>query len=528
MARFAPIALMLAVMLSCLAFATPDAKADGKVFLSIATDTGSGSTMPRQRAIIAYKDGEQRLAIDTAFTGAGEEFAWLVPLPSEPEILPATKGMFDTAAMVTAPRVSGRGATVLLPALILGGAIFGMALNIRRSETLLLILLVLFLVALLLPALSMVRSLPGSFAVDLRSEQQVGVYDTAVLTADDSSELLAWLNEQGYAAPDGAQAVMQDYLDRGWVFAAAKLRDDSDARGDRRAHPLQFRFSTEQPVYPMSLTAVDNETIELELFIFAEGTASTDRLKRVTSFGAERDNRDADDHAARGLLRKKPAIVAHPGLIDIVDGLPWVTRMRGVLTPAQQRKDLEIKLGKATTKNPLRRTPDAHLSNAIAVGIWVATGFSILWLLMAGLSRESSERPLLPRSASRLPWLVTILVTGLLTAGGVYFGTPIYRGELSRGIAVYMLERNLEEAALLVEGQAIEQFASTTEELDAIRVSVFEKLHIDPPIGDSPLHYRIEFNDDETEARFIWHDLIGGEHRVVIPLAGDAGDEPTP
>ena len=109
MARFAPIALMLAVMFMCIAFATPSVKADGKVFLSIATDTSSGSTMPRQRAIIAFKDGEQRLAIDTAFTGAGEEFAWLVPLPSEPEILPATKGMFDTAAMVTAPRVTHQG-----------------------------------------------------------------------------------------------------------------------------------------------------------------------------------------------------------------------------------------------------------------------------------------------------------------------------------------------------------------------------------------------------------------------------------
>ncbi len=108
MARLAPIAFLFAALLSMALLATPTAKADGKIFLSIATDTGSGSTMPRQRAIIAFKHGEQRMAIDTAFTGAGEEFAWLVPLPSEPEILPATKGMFDTVDLLTAPRVNGR------------------------------------------------------------------------------------------------------------------------------------------------------------------------------------------------------------------------------------------------------------------------------------------------------------------------------------------------------------------------------------------------------------------------------------
>ena len=93
MARPAPIALCVALLLALVAFATPSAHADGKVFLSIATGSDeASSTMPRQRAIIAFKDGVQHLAIDTAFTGAGEEFAWLVPLPSEPEILPRSTG----------------------------------------------------------------------------------------------------------------------------------------------------------------------------------------------------------------------------------------------------------------------------------------------------------------------------------------------------------------------------------------------------------------------------------------------------
>jgi hypothetical protein len=90
-----------------------------------------------------------------------------------------------------------------------------------------------------------------------------------------------------------------------------------------------------------------------------------------------------------------------------------------------------------------------------------------------------------------------------------------------------MLERELEQAAMAIEAEAIDQSAATIAELETIRSSVFENLDIDPPTGDSPLHYRIEFSEDETEAQFIWHDLIGAEHRVVIPLAPEDASEPS-
>ncbi|MFG0293696.1 MAG: DUF2330 domain-containing protein [Phycisphaerales bacterium JB050] len=530
MARFAPIALMLAVMLSCLAFATPDAKADGKVFLSIVTDTGSGSTMPRQRAIIAYKDGEQRLAIDTAFTGAGEEFAWLVPLPSEPEILPATKGMFDAAAMVTAPRVSGRGASLdaMVPVIvILPVTLLAIWFRARRLVPLALILLNLVLLFLWIPLLG--GSTGGAaVSLDVLQQETVGLYDTAVLGGTNSDAVTNWLSVNGFAVPEGAESVMQDYLDRGWVFAAAKLRGDAKDGNERRAHPLQFRFAVEQPIYPMALTAVGNDAIALELFVFADGTASAKGLEALTSFRVQSDPREEDDRSGRGLWRSHPVPVSHPGLMAVAGDLSTVTRLTGFLSGRDQQQDLILSIQEATEIDTILYTPEARLARALGLAstAWIVCG--IVWLVLASVSGESAGQPLLPRKSSRLLWTVLVLAPGVCAGGVVYLSSPVYRGEFSNRPRMMNDERALEVISHVVQQSFEDEPAESLDDvLSTVEAAMAEDDRIFPT-GDSPLHYRIEFNDDETEARFIWHDLIGGEHRVVIPLAGDAGDEPTP
>jgi hypothetical protein len=89
-------------------------------------------------------------------------------------------------------------------------------------------------------------------------------------------------------------------------------------------------------------------------------------------------------------------------------------------------------------------------------------------------------------------------------------------------------ERGLEVISHLVRQELEDKNAASREDvLDIVKAVMIEE-SVDFPTGDSPLHYRIEFNEDETEAQFIWHDLIGAEHRVVIPLGADAPDKPTP
>src|SRR5687767_1469324 len=90
--------LIVIVVLSSVAGS--QALADGKVFAPRAN-----VLMPDQSALIHYADGVEYLAIETRFVGEGQDFAWIVPLPSVPEIEQITPGLFPTLRVQLAPRV---------------------------------------------------------------------------------------------------------------------------------------------------------------------------------------------------------------------------------------------------------------------------------------------------------------------------------------------------------------------------------------------------------------------------------------
>ena len=63
-------------------------------------------TIPDQRALIHFTNGTERLVIETRFTGAGTNFAWVVPFPSPPVIEEATPGLFPTLDYLFRPEIT--------------------------------------------------------------------------------------------------------------------------------------------------------------------------------------------------------------------------------------------------------------------------------------------------------------------------------------------------------------------------------------------------------------------------------------
>lgn len=86
MRRLAALFLFLCVPITMLA--------DGKFFPPTALP--ANVTIPDQRALIHFTNGIERLVIETRFVGEGTNFAWVVPLPSQPVIEAATTGLFPT------------------------------------------------------------------------------------------------------------------------------------------------------------------------------------------------------------------------------------------------------------------------------------------------------------------------------------------------------------------------------------------------------------------------------------------------
>src|SRR4051812_13891446 len=70
---------------------TAPAFADGRVFKQI---YGPVIETPDQQALIHFAERIEHLVIETTVSGAGTNFAWVVPLPSVPEITPVSEDFF--------------------------------------------------------------------------------------------------------------------------------------------------------------------------------------------------------------------------------------------------------------------------------------------------------------------------------------------------------------------------------------------------------------------------------------------------
>ena len=92
-----------AILFLLLLFSPLSALADGMIVPSTAYP--ATVTIPDQRALICFSNGVERLVIETRFTGAGTNFAWVVPLPGKPLVEQATTGLFPTLQFVFRPQV---------------------------------------------------------------------------------------------------------------------------------------------------------------------------------------------------------------------------------------------------------------------------------------------------------------------------------------------------------------------------------------------------------------------------------------
>ena len=510
-------------------FVSAASLADGKTFAMVADPLSdqARTTMPSQRAIIAWDGTEQRLAIDTAFTGEGTEFAWLVPLPSEPEILPATKGMFDTAAVLAAPRIkrSDSGGVLGLGILLTLTSLICLALPSRRSRIVLggVFLFVTAGWSVVLPALSTARGISGPpMPVEVVSTGHAGIYDTAVLRGRDANDLIAWLTAGGYGVPEAINEVVQDYLDKGWVFAAAKLRVDDSESLEHRAHPLQFRFAVDAPVYPMALTAIDNEDIALELFVFADGSAEGRGLEVACSLESVTDLSASGQGGLGQAVRDRPVTIAHPGLADIVGELGVLTRLEGTLAPGQQAEDIEIQVAAFRKKDPVFYEPGSGTGRGIGFGLIAASALGFALALVA--PNASPNRQVRSKQQRRVVRVMVVVGVGIGTGSGL--ATPVYPGELASGIETYMTERSLREFGDWLAFENAERDAFTTQDV-ATLIEQYAALPAESRLrqGASPLHY--DFAPGETAASiwYIWHDSIGAEHRTEITLTTEAGDD---
>lgn len=175
-----------------------------------------------QKAVIFHEENQETLIISVTFQGDAEDFAWLIPLPTRPEVDKSTDEVFVALQELTQP-----------PFAILE----------RKG-------------------IDAVPLGAGEEGVTVWETKKVDIYEIAVLTSTDKKSLTTWLNDNGYQYPTSQAYILEEYINMGWYFVATKVNTESLGKlteaqlREGHAAPLKMTFETEKPLYPLKISSV--------------------------------------------------------------------------------------------------------------------------------------------------------------------------------------------------------------------------------------------------------------------------------
>lgn len=499
--RLQRVALFLLLLFLSLA-----ALADGMVVPSTAYP--AKVTIPDQRALICYSNGIERLVIETRFTGSGTNFAWIVPLPAKPLIEEATTGLFPTLQFLFRPEIIHNVPRYYLG--VLAVVTFFFLLWLRNKfgpgfgvfSLLFLFLFMLVMSALLLPVASIsTRSLAlpaPRQSVSVLDRKIVGILDTAAIASSDPKALENWLMQNGYSVPPGSAPVIEDYVKKGWVFAAAKVRGNVASEETLTPQPLSFQFKTPEPVYPMRLTGLDNRPLSVDLYVFSTTPFEAPYFKLESC--------------------TRPTIV-HPLLRQWTRGLPMATKLSATLTPDDMREDIWLKPSAVIfEKNNSFYSP--HGAGVTAIN-WGSELFGTALACACFLALVSRK------CKAKLPRLICIsVIAGVALAGVSYLCLPktdvrLVRGpawhwwlQQQMGIRLALADSN---PSTLAEARAdIRQLASNPTNAAAYGIKNWNNSLIGGPLReeDSPGNYLL--SETNNQLQLTSFNSAGGEQSFDI------------
>ncbi|MDH3338658.1 MAG: DUF2330 domain-containing protein [Gammaproteobacteria bacterium] len=120
-----------------------------------------------------------------------------------------------------------------------------------------------------LPATQELTAAGRSRGVTIEASYTVGEYDILILSAEESSGLISWLNENDYKIPRGAKAVVDSYLKQDMRFFVAKVNLSEQTKlGYSYLRPLQVAYESNKFMLPIRLGTL-NANGKQELYVYA-------------------------------------------------------------------------------------------------------------------------------------------------------------------------------------------------------------------------------------------------------------------
>ncbi|MEM7390881.1 MAG: DUF2330 domain-containing protein [Verrucomicrobiota bacterium] len=216
-----------------------------------------------QLTFVFFKDGVQDIALRPGFKGKLTNFGMLIPFPVPPDIRKVPDPIFSHIRKAIEPP------EVVIDLRILRVLERAAAPSVKKEDA----------------DFDNLRF--GT--VKVIKEEAVGMYQVAVLEAENPRALEHWMTTHDYVYPKGMDDVCAEYIESKWCFVAVKANVGNKAAveprpGMRKADPslddsaafegavqaMGFRFRIDKPVVPMRLSAFNGGELHNIIYYFGE------------------------------------------------------------------------------------------------------------------------------------------------------------------------------------------------------------------------------------------------------------------
>jgi len=182
--------------------------------------------------ILFNEDGEYVTAmVRILYEGDAEDFSWVVPVPSTPELSTGSDLFFDELDNTTQPifRLNRSGNGACFSVLAAESGTTGGSVGSTDGGT------------------------ADSDGVVIEQELSVGPFDIQIVSSTNPNEMANWLVDNDYDLSSRGEELITPYVNDGMKFVAVKLRSGQSSGS---IQPLIMKYKSNKPMVPIKLTAV--------------------------------------------------------------------------------------------------------------------------------------------------------------------------------------------------------------------------------------------------------------------------------
>ncbi len=261
--------------------------------------------LAEQRAFIYRVKDKQHLVLSIQYDGATDQFAWVIPVESRPQVDVQDGAPFNELRKMT---------EILQP-----------------------------------PTVGMARSAPGGApkneaSVQVLERKEAGPYDLAVLKASDKGGLYDWLDKNNFHLTKNAKGALDAYVQRKYVFVAARIRPGSQGNTTVAQRlrtgtiaPLHMVYTNPKLSYPLRVTSGNPGMSHMLLYVLNPTTNDYGPLSPQTFQVAPR--------GAKGFTIASEQNLANPTgdfptIRKLIPKGGKLIKLEGDLSDADRQKDL--------------------------------------------------------------------------------------------------------------------------------------------------------------------------------------------